>query len=161
MPYKSTILAKYIAAYFNEKAVDINITKIQKLTYIAYGVYLAVKGERLVDEHPQAWPFGPVFPATRNKLVKMNLYDISMQDKDLQEIKEDREVKSLIKLVYNTFGEWSASQLTAWSHKDGSPWEMTVSKEGFKWGGRIDDGDIKSYFNRIVYDVASEAEKRG
>jgi hypothetical protein len=27
--YRSTTLAKYVAAYFNEKHVDINITKIQ------------------------------------------------------------------------------------------------------------------------------------
>jgi uncharacterized phage-associated protein len=32
-----------------------NMTKIQKLTYIAYGTYLTIKDERLTDEHPQAW----------------------------------------------------------------------------------------------------------
>jgi uncharacterized phage-associated protein len=149
-PYKSTILAKYIAAYFNDKATDINITKIQKLTYIAYGVYLAVLDERLVDEHPQAWPFGPVFPATRNRLLKLNLYDISLNDDDLREISANTTVKSLLDLVFRTFGNWSARQLSEWSHKEGSPWEMTVSRPGFKWGKAIDDGDIKSYFKRIV-----------
>jgi len=50
--YESIILAKYIAAYLNSKRVDMNITKIQKLTYIMYGAYLAATGERLIDEHP-------------------------------------------------------------------------------------------------------------
>jgi uncharacterized phage-associated protein len=149
-PYRSTLLAKYIAAYFNEKAVDINMTKIQKLTYIAYGVYLAVMEERLVDEHPQAWPFGPVFPTTRNKLSKLRLYDISLEDDDLSEISKDEGVRRLVDLIFTAFGKWSARMLSEWSHKDGSPWEITVSKEGFKWGDTIDDEDIRLYFKRIV-----------
>ena len=68
--YKSTIVATYIAALANEKRVSVNMTKIQKLLYIAYGIYLAVKDSRLTNEHPQAWPYGPVFPTTRNKLQK-------------------------------------------------------------------------------------------
>jgi uncharacterized phage-associated protein len=149
-PYKSIILAKYIAAYFNEKRADINMTKIQKITYIAYGTYLAVTGERLIDEHPQAWPYGPVFPATRNRLLKMDLNSIRLDSPDLKEISANPTVKSLISLVYNTFGQWTAVALSEWSHKEGSPWEKTVSAPGFKWGGRIEDEYIKSYFDKII-----------
>jgi uncharacterized phage-associated protein len=73
-----------------------------------------------------------------------------MDDYDLRKIKSDEEVKSLIDIVFNAFGTWSASKLTAWSHKDGSPWEMTVSEEGL--GGLIADEYIKSYFKRIIHD---------
>jgi uncharacterized phage-associated protein len=148
--YQSVLLARYIAAYFNDKRADVNMTKIQKLTYIAYGIYLAVTGERLIDEHPQAWPYGPVFPTTRNNLLKIDLNSIRLDDPDLQEILGDKEVCSLIDLVYGTFGKWTAVSLSEWSHKEGSPWERTVSTAGFKWGGRIKDEYIKSYFEKII-----------
>jgi uncharacterized phage-associated protein len=149
--YKSTILAKYIAAYWNDKYEDINITKIQKLTYIAYGVFLAVKDERLIDEHPQAWPYGPVFPITRNKLIKLDLNTISFEDKELSEIQKDEEVVELINLVYKTFGSWTASRLSAWSHKEGSPWESAVyTSSGIVYGGVIKDDIIRSYFRKII-----------
>jgi uncharacterized phage-associated protein len=148
--YQSTILAKYIAAYLNEKYIDINMTKIQKFTYIAYGTYLAVTDKRLIDEHPQAWPYGPVFPTTRNKLLKTDLNSICLNDVCLQEIHKDKEVNSLIELIFNTFGKWSAVELSEWSHKEGSPWEKTVSTVGFQWGDRIEDEYIKSYFGKII-----------
>jgi uncharacterized phage-associated protein len=148
--YESIILAKYIAARLNEQREDVNITKIQKLTYIAYGTYLSVTGSRLIDEHPQAWPYGPVFPTTRNKLLKIDLNSIKLSDLDLQEIAGDTMVASLITLVYKSFGKWPAFALSEWSHKEGSPWEKTVSSPGFKWGNRIDDEYIKSYFGKII-----------
>jgi uncharacterized phage-associated protein len=148
--YESIILAKYIAARLNEGREDVNITKLQKLTYIAYGTCLAVTGSRLVDEHPQAWPYGPVFPTTRNKLLKIDLNSIGLNDPDLQEIAGDATVKSLVTLVCKSFGKWPAFSLSEWSHKEGSPWEKTVSSHGFKWGKEINDEYIKSYFRKII-----------
>jgi len=149
-PYKSTILAKYITACFNNQGVDMNITKIQKLTYIAYGSFLALYNERLVDEYPQAWPYGPVFPTTRKQLLKIDLNAITLDDDDIQEIRADRDVTILVDTIYATFGHWSAAMLSEWSHKEGSPWEAAVSKKSFKWGDRMDDDYIKSYFDKII-----------
>ena len=148
--YQSIILAKYIAAYLNDKHVDMNITKIQKLTYVMYGLYLAATGERLIDERPQAWPYGPVFPKTRKYLIKHNPYKILMPDEDLTEISKDENVSLLMDKVFETFGSWSALKLSDWSHKEGSPWEATISAPGFKWGDRIDDDSISAYFGRFI-----------
>ncbi|MDR1154013.1 MAG: DUF4065 domain-containing protein [Bacteroidales bacterium] len=147
---KSTVLAKYIAACLNGNGADVNMTKVQKLTYIAYGTCLAVTGNRLADEHPQAWPYGPVFPAARSKLLKTDLNCIRLSDPDLQEISNDATVKSLVMLVCKSFGKWPAFALSEWSYKDGSPWERTVSSRGFKWGKEINDEYIRSYFRKIV-----------
>lgn len=68
--YSSVVLAYYIVALMNQRGLEINMTKLQKLLYIAYGTYLAIKNQRLTNEHPQAWPYGPVFPTTRNRLLK-------------------------------------------------------------------------------------------
>lgn len=148
--YNSVVMAKYIVAFANERQISINVTKIQKLLYIFYGLYLAVKNVHLINEHPQAWPYGPVFPTTRNKLVKMNLYSITMDDAELDNIKQDVSINKLATLVFNTFGSWSANQLSEWSHQEGSPWQHTISAQDFKWGEPIDDELIKSYFKTII-----------
>lgn len=145
-------MAKYIVATANSKHLPINITKAQKLLYIAYGLYLAVSNARLVNEHPQAWPYGPVFPTTRNKLLKTNMYAISTNDEEFSDIRKDEEVQGLIDLVFRSFGTWTASELTGWSHKEGSPWENTISAAGFKWGDPMNDDDIKLYFKSIIYE---------
>ena len=149
--YKSTVVAKYILSKALEENIFINITKLQKLLYISYGVYLAVKNERLTDESPKAWPYGPVFPTTREKLLKINLstYDI-LQDEDCKEICKDKEIQELVASVLKTFGHWSAGQLTEWSHSNGSPWDLTTRSENFKWNQPIDDEYIKFYFSKIL-----------
>lgn len=154
--YDSVTVARYIVAQANERRVTINMTKLQKLLYIAYGLYLAVREERLTDEHAQAWPYGPVFPRTRRRLLKTNLYDISLSDKELDKIKKDNDASDLIDLVFRSFGAWTAGELTAWSHGEGTPWESTVSLEGFKWGDSIPDELIQSYFKLLIDGPANE-----
>lgn len=152
--YNSVIVAKYIAAKANSMRYNINMTKIQKLLYIAYGIYLAVKDVRLTNEHPKAWPYGPVFPTTRNKLSKVNLEDLSIDDPSLSELKENPEINSMLDLVFSTYGKMTATELTAWSHQDNSPWAKAVNDTNFKWGNVIDDQFIKEYFlNKIERDA--------
>lgn len=142
----SVVLARYIASYANANNFGINMTKLQKLLYITYGVYLAVKGERLTNEHPQAWPYGPVFPTTRTKLLKCCLDDII----NFEDITITDEIKSCVKLVFNSFGSYNASFLSAWSHKLNSPWDKTVNQIGFKWGNTIPDEYILPYFKTLL-----------
>lgn len=149
--YNSVIVARYIVAVANDRKIGINMTKLQKLLYIAYGTYLAVKGVRLTNEHPQAWPYGPVFPTTRNKMIKViNWDDISVKDEEFKEIHSDRDIASLMNLVFDYFGQYNAATLTEWSHKDGSPWERATKQESFKWGNAIPDEFILDYFKSIL-----------
>lgn len=148
--YNSVTVATYIVALANDKRLGINMTKIQKLLYIAYGVYLVVKKSRLTNEHPQAWPYGPVFPTTRNKLLKKDLFAINLENEELAEIKNDREINSLLELVFSVYGKMNAVYLSEWSHQEGSPWYYTVHSENFKWGNVIPDELIEEYFKTIV-----------
>lgn len=142
----SVTLAKYIAAYANTHGFVINMTKLQKLLYITYGVYLAVTGNRLTNEHPQAWPYGPVFPTTRNKLLKKNLEEIQV----FEDVSITDEVKSCVKLVFNSYGIYNATYLSSWSHRPNSPWDMTTRKADFSWGDRIPDEYIMEYFKTLI-----------
>lgn len=105
--YDSLDIAKYIVAKANKEKYGINMTKMQKLLYIVYGVYLRVYNERLTNEHPQAWPYGPVFPKTRNKLLKADLYSITKTDV-CDELQKDKKVAQVVDFVFSIFGSWNA-----------------------------------------------------
>lgn len=150
--YLSTDVAFYLIAKANEAKIGINVTKAQKLLYIVYGAYLRVYGERLLNEHPKAWPYGPVFPTTRKAILKriaaeeleFPMYEVS------EELKTDDKLNKVIDFALKHFGSWNAGQLTTWSHQDGTPWSQTVDFPGFKWGAVIPDEFIYQYFFRLI-----------
>ena len=155
--YSSVDVAFLIAAMANEQKYYINLTKIQKLLYIVYGAYLRLHGERIVDEHPQAWPYGPVFPNTRKVLLKVeDLSTITIEDVD-ENVRNDETLKSIITFVFDEFAKYTAGELTEWSHAEGSPWDKTTKRKGFEWGDCISDYDILDYFKQII-DVGDEEE---
>lgn len=149
--YRSEDVARLIAATLNERKIMINITKIQKLLYIAYGTWLRVYQNRLLNEHPQAWPYGPVFPTSRNKLTKssVELVDITRNEVP-PELLNDAELARTIDFVLLHFGHWTAANLTAWSHSAGTPWDLTTQREGFVWGEQIPDSLIYDFFVKLV-----------
>lgn len=148
--YNSVVVAYYIVAWANRNKVTINLTKTQKLLYIAYGANLVLGNDRLCNEHPQAWPYGPVFPTTRNKLLKKDFEYITMDSPELAEVKDDTYLESLMQFVFKGFGNKTAGQLTAWSHSSDSPWDETTHMAGFKWGMEIPDAFIYRYFSGLI-----------
>lgn len=148
--YNSVAVAFYIVAWANAHNVTINLTKTQKLLYIAYGANLILGGDRLCGEHPQAWPYGPVFPTTRRKLLKADLYRVTMDSPEVGDLKDDTYLESLMKFVFKGFGDKTAAQLTVWSHSPNSPWDETTHLFNFKWGMEIPDSFIYDYFSTII-----------
>lgn len=149
--YRSEDVARLIVAILNERKIMVNITKVQKLLYIIYGTWLRVYQNRLINEHPQAWPYGPVFPTSRNKLTKS---EIALEDIKIEyvpsELTEDEELNRTINFVIIHFGNWSATQLSSWSHSPGSPWDYVTKQNGFVWGDLIPDSVIYDFFVRLI-----------
>lgn len=148
--YNSVVIAFFIIAWANLNKITINLTKTQKLLYIAYGANLVISRDRLCNEHPQAWPYGPVFPTTRNMLLKTDISSISMDDPLLIDVKSDSYLANIIKFVFSEFGNKTAGQLTAWSHRPNSAWEETTRMPNFKWGNEIPDAYIYEYFSQMI-----------
>ena len=141
--HESTVLGRYLVSLANDKRMPLNMTKLQKLLFIIYGYYLT-KQRRIVNEHPQAWPFGPVFPRVHKNVdyTKVTLLD----DPDFNEINNDPELKNQLEEIIVRYAPYSATQLSNWSHMEGSPWDKTTNLTGFKWGKEIPDVFICEYF---------------
>jgi len=138
--YSSIDIASYISYLCNKNKLSCNNTKIQKLLYITYGIYLAIYNRRLTDEQPKLWPYGPVFVNAFKEIKKIGCNNITNPD-----IEISKEVKDIIEEVINKFGKFSAGALSDWSHEKNSPWDE-INKLGCKWNTPIPDSLIKNYF---------------
>lgn len=145
--FDSRDVAAYIAQECRKNCIAYNNTKIQKLLYCVYGVVLAEFGRHICDEQPKAWPYGPVFPKVFKYIHKgenIDLYSARLKDTLLEE------EKAVIAEVLAFFGKYTASQLSSWSHRLGSPWAKAVGKDGAGWNVVIQDDDISDYFKGHV-----------
>ncbi len=141
--YDSLDVANAIRYAAQQKDLSINMTQINKLLYITYGVMLVAKKEQITDEEPSAWPYGPVFPNVHRKL---KLYDDITPDAYKRFEHENPVLIAIINQVIDAFGRYSAGQLSEWSHKSGSPWELAVQKTKGKWNSKLMNEDIFNYF---------------
>lgn len=151
--FDSRDIAAYIAQQCQEKNIVYNNTKIQKLLYCAYGLLFAWSDERICDEYPRAWQYGPVFPKVFNYFHKHR--EIACYSRNVEkEITEHDNIRRVISTVLNNFGKYPATTLSAWTHKKGSPWDKAVNgfgeEEGAGLQGFIPDGYIKEYFKKKV-----------
>lgn len=154
MVFESRDVAAYIAQECKKRGLEYNNTKIQKLLYCAYGCLLAWKGERICDEYPRAWQFGPVFPRVFRYIHKRG--DIALHSSVVADAPEN-EKASLVQVVdkvLEVFGKMSASALSAWSHKAGSPWDIVVNgdstNEAAGMNSFMPDEFIRHYFREKV-----------
>ena len=148
--FDSRDVAAYIAQQCRERGIEYNNTKIQKLLYCVYGVMLAWKGERICDEYPRLWPYGPVFPKVFKFIDKGQ--EIASYS-DFFEDAANRDERVVVSRVLDRYGHFSAVALSEWSHNPRSAWSKTKD-EGAPWNSFIPDEYIATYFKEYVVESA-------
>lgn len=124
--YDSLDVAAYIAQQCRIRGIACNNTKMQKLLYCVYGIYLAVTHKRICKEYPRAWKYGPVFPKVFNYIHNgdnISHYSHAVDNNEDQ----SSDVKKAVDAILNHFGKFSPGQLAAWTYKKGSPWDKAVN----------------------------------
>ena len=139
----SVLVAKALQWMACTHDVSLNGSQIQTILYNAYGVWLATKGERLLEEHPQVWQYGPVFPRAY-KHLKKNVGDGKIEFDMLKNESPDR--FEFIRRCFQRFAWTSAGVLCAPHTADGSPWKLTKEQSPDKLGVRIEDELIRQWF---------------
>lgn len=141
------------AAYSMYKTV-LNRTQINKILFCVYGAYLAKKGELLFeDDYPKAWPYGPVFPIVNKRIIAENVPRGFPRDKTMA-FRRNTDALNIVKDVVQKLHGMSAYKLTEWSHREGSPWYMTVFPEGGGrnvWNTEIKRDLIERYFKEETF----------
>ena len=139
----SVLVAKALQWMACTHDVSLNGSQIQTILYNAYGIWLATKGERLLEEHPQVWQYGPVFPRAY-KHLKKNAGNGHVEHDMLRTECPDR--FEFIRRCFQRFAWTSAGVLCAPHTAEGSPWKQTKDQSPDKLGVRIEDELIRQWF---------------
>ncbi|MBQ9273523.1 MAG: DUF4065 domain-containing protein [Succinivibrio sp.] len=148
-PLDSVEVLSYILKRAQETGIKMTYVKAQKLLYCCYGVVLAKFGVRLCVESPRAWQYGPVFPRAFGAHHKKRLKSSALF---IEGPSFPASIKSAIDETIDFFGKYSATVLSKWTHREGSPW-FIASNAGKDLHGPIGDVLIKSYFAENVVDA--------
>ena len=125
------------------EAHPLNMSQIQIILYISYGVWLASTGERLTSEHPQVWQFGPVFPRAYNKLRK----DSESGQEEYESMKKSNPaIVEFLNSQFHRFGWMTASAASGPHVAAGTPWARTKKRNPDKWGVALEDSEVAEWF---------------
>lgn len=161
MQYPAIVVANEIIKLANSEKIDITPMKLQKILYLANGIYCKKRGDKLIKEKFEAWDYGPVVRSVYatyrdckgnnitepiNELIHTSGFsftlssNINVEDEDLLIIKE----------AWDNAKNLSAFTLSAWSHNKNSPWDKTFNANPKPV--YISDEHIKEYFDKIIPD---------
>lgn len=114
--------------------------KLQDLVYIAHGWCLAITGEPLTGDRPEAFEHGPEYrrladalarwgvePVTSHALVEQ-AGDYSKSDATLSAVIElDAREHAILEKVYTDYGRLRTSQLATITRGKGTPWDRVFA----------------------------------
>ena len=98
-----------------------------KLVYIAHGWMLGIYGRPLIHDRIEAWQYGPVIPALYHdiKNYRSSFVQEPIPTSYWRTPEIDKEEKELIGGVFRSYGRLNGVQLSALTHKPGTPWHDT------------------------------------
>jgi uncharacterized phage-associated protein len=167
-------VANYFLELAEKEGKQLTPMQVQKLVYFAHGWHLALTGRPLIEEQVEAWTYGPVIPALYHAFKEFGGGPIEGRATELRvdvnpatgrrtilrvvtptldnecEVADLEYIKSLVKRVWEVYGEWSAVQLSQMTHEPGGPWDVTHSQNPDRKGTDIADQVIREYFLKKV-----------
>lgn len=134
MVYTPRVVANALLRKAKSSGAKLSHLKLQKLAFFLHAWNLALHGKPLIDEQPEAWPYGPVFSTLYSELRSHGSKDIEGFIKEVDP-KTGREVAlvpnpgdeafwQLVDQVWERYGKLTASQLSSLSHVQGGPWAL-------------------------------------
>jgi uncharacterized phage-associated protein len=159
--YSALAIATKFISLGIQNSQPISPMKLQKIVYFAHGLHLARYGKALINENIQAWEYGPVIPVIYHQFKKWGNNPITESPKIGLLMGEkfipgldilDDDAEQTIRLAWDVTKEISASQLSNWSHTEGSPWSKTFNGVG---SNPISNEEIKNYFSTQMQGVSN------
>lgn len=119
--------------------------QLMKLVYIAYGWFLAMRGEKLFSDRIEAWKYGPVIPnlyrATKhfggNQIPHEMVSDAPVSD---------AETEAFLDSLVQNYGDYSGIALSNLTHQNGTPWQQVFKPNVLNT--EIPDSLIREHYQR-------------
>ena len=167
--YSTRAIANYLLDKGYGEGVSVTPFKINKLSYLAHGWYLALTIDALSNETVEAWEHGPVFPSLYYEFKKYGRFPIDEKAKEWRGINlvtptvigepENKSfpTQTFLDTIWQVYKSWSVSDLHSLTHENGSPWHTV--KYSAEYRGRrdiIDDELIYKYFRKKLDELKQE-----
>jgi len=144
----ASAVARHLIENSGNHSGELTPLKLMKLVYLSHAWHLALRDQDLIQEEVQAWQYGPVIPelyrlirAYRAEPVPASALPHGSQ------LSSDQ--KAVVDAVWDTYRPFSGVQLSALTHKLGTPWDKAYKK------GRnvtIPTFEIKNHFKELLSD---------
>ena len=132
-------IANAFVALAREEGRLLTNMQLQKLVFLANGYTLAFYNRPLYYNETYAWQFGPVIKALYESLRKYGRGEVTLP--------EDSKEMEIVKAVWEGYGEFSGSQLSALTHKPDTPWRITWRLDQF---GVIPQPRTADYYQKVI-----------
>lgn len=97
--------------------------QLLKLAYISHGWSFPINDSALLGDRIEAWQYGPVVPNLYHAIKHFRSSPVRNPIPDGDGGLTDAE-KRLVDAVYSTYGHYSGGQLSAMTHRPGTPWAI-------------------------------------
>jgi len=169
MAYPAKAVANEFLSLAKADGETVSPMKLLKLVFIAHGWYLAFTKQPLIQERVEAWQYGPVVPDLYHSFKQFGNDPITEEASDWR-IREGKIVlitpriapsandpfassaKNLIAKVWQSYGKYSAAQLSSTTHLPGSPWQQTYLPDVRSLV--IPDEVIRAYYENLKEQAA-------
>lgn len=136
MSYPASLIAYAFVKKGIAEGKPVTQMKLQKMVYFAHGYHLARYAIPLIKEQFEAWKFGPVVPSIyhtyklygSDEITDSYLVPIAdVQDDELRSLSET--AQEAIDYTWDATKNVTALNLSAWTHKAGSPWALAFKPD--------------------------------
>ncbi len=143
-----------VALYLAHNDEDITKLALQKLLFLANGLYDAIYGESLFLTKCEAWVYGPVYRDVYNQFSKTSDNRVTEIDEDFYASMEPlpAEQQEFLDCIIAVFGKYSGGMLSDMTHLPNTPWAITRGNmpDDQPSETAIDDEIIKAYFRNVA-----------
>lgn len=141
-----------VAAYILAKHGAMSTMKLQKLCYFSYGYHLAWDDAQLFPEDFEAWANGPVAPVLYSS--HRGMFRVAPGEIIGDPSRLTTSERESVDIVVDSFGDYTAHQLSEMSHQTDGPWDLARQRAGARELERSNetllDNDIFEYFSRLI-----------
>lgn len=140
-------VARYLQELADSDGQLMTPLKLMKMVYLCHGWSLGLLDRDLIREEVEAWQYGPVIPDLYHITKGFRSSPVPVNSLPAAGLAEDQ--MRLIKSVYNTYKKFSGTQLSALTHKVGTPWHKTWS-DGKGRNKTIPTSEIRDHFKELA-----------
>ena len=140
--------------------------QLQKLVYISHGWCLAITGQPLTIEMPQAWDYGPVYPElydhtkyfgksaigrpiTPDDERAARFFGSEKRSTPPYRAQLDATERQIVEYVWQRYGGLSGGRLSALTHQPGTPWSQTFD-DGRGKNDEIGNDLIRAHYRAMA-----------